>query len=95
MDGVDDLARIDPLQIRAGGTEVGVPQLTLDDVDRHPLAGELDSVSMPELVVVPTSAQAPLGRHDRYAEPGEKVPACCDVGGVDVGITRAVVVILS
>jgi len=47
-------------------------ELALDDVDRHPLAGKLDSVSMPQLVFAPTSAQTPLGRPAGYAEAIEK-----------------------
>ena len=70
-------------------------QLALDHDQWDAFVGHLDRVCVAELVLVPTSAQASLGRHDRYAEPVEKVRARCDVGGVDVGITRAVVVILS
>jgi hypothetical protein len=36
----DDLLGIDPLQIDAGRTEVRVPQLPLDDVQRHALTRE-------------------------------------------------------
>ena len=49
-----------------------MPQLALDDVYRHSFPGELDSVRMPELVLVPTSAQAPLCRPARYADAREK-----------------------
>jgi hypothetical protein len=93
--GVDDLSVIDPAQIDRRHPKIRMPELALDNRDRDPFARHLDRVGMPELMLVPTSAQPPLGRLDRYAEPGEKVRARCDVGGVDVGITRAVVVILS
>ena len=72
VDGVDDLARIDPLQVGAGGPQVRMPELALDDVDRHTFPCELDSVPMPQLVLAPTSAQAPLGRPAGYAEASVK-----------------------
>ena len=37
-----------------------MPELALYDQERDPLAGHLDSVGVPELVLVPTSAQPPL-----------------------------------
>ena len=46
VDGSDDLLDVDPLQVDARGAEVGVPELALDDAQRHSLAGELDGVSM-------------------------------------------------
>src|SRR5664279_2123829 len=49
-----------------------MPTLTLDHRQRYPLPGELDSVSMPQLVVAPTSAQPSLGRPACYAEASEK-----------------------
>jgi len=50
MDGVDDLGAVDPLQIDRRHPEVRVPELALDDHQRHALARHLDSVSMPELM---------------------------------------------
>ena len=67
--------------------EVGMPELALDDVHRHPLAGELDRVRLPQLVLVPTSAQASLSRLARYADVREKVRASWALDGVDIGIT--------
>ena len=55
-------------------------ELALDDRQRDSLAGDLDRVRVAQLVVVPTSAQAPLGRPGRYADLGEKVRARWDVG---------------
>jgi hypothetical protein len=63
-----------------------VPELALDDVDRDAFARELDGMRVPELMVVPTSAQASLSRHDRYAEACEKVLARWDV---DDGVISA------
>lgn len=40
-------------------------QLPLDHDEWHALASHLDSVRMPELVLVPTSAQASLSRLGR------------------------------
>ena len=73
VDRVDDLARIDPLQVSAGRTEVGMPELALDDVNRDPLASELDGVPVAELVLVPTSAQSSLSRPAQYADVEEQV----------------------
>jgi len=42
-----------------------MPELPLDNDQRHALVRELYSVSMPELVVVPTSAQSSLSRPAR------------------------------
>jgi len=36
VDGADDLAAIDPLQIDAGDAKVGMPKLTLDDYGGTP-----------------------------------------------------------
>jgi hypothetical protein len=38
------------LQIDRGDAEVGVAQLTLNDVERDPLVGELDGVGEAQLV---------------------------------------------
>jgi hypothetical protein len=35
VDGADDLAAVDALQVDAGDAEVGVPELTLDDDERN------------------------------------------------------------
>src|SRR6266545_1576458 len=45
-------------------------------------AGHLNGMRVAELVLVPTSAQAPLCRPARYAEVDEVVHACWDVGGL-------------
>jgi len=64
MNGVDDLGVVDPAQVRRGDRKVGM--LALYDQQRDPFAGHLDRVSVPELMVVPTSAQPSLRRrrHD-------------------------------
>jgi hypothetical protein len=69
-------------------------ELALNNFDRHAFTGELDRVRVAQLVIAPTSAQSPLGRHGRYAERCEKVCARWDVGGEYVGITHLVVVML-
>ena len=38
-----------------------MPELALDDVDRHPLTGELDSVPVPQLVRREPTANTGLG----------------------------------
>jgi hypothetical protein len=40
-------------------------ELALDHDERHALVRHLDSVSMPQLMLVPTSAQTPLSRQAR------------------------------
>lgn len=45
MGGVDDLGALDALQVDRGGAEVGVAQLTLDDVEGDALVGQLDGVT--------------------------------------------------
>jgi hypothetical protein len=49
-DGLDDLAAVDPLQVDRGDAEIRVSQLSLDDVQRHPLAGHLDHMGVAQLV---------------------------------------------
>jgi hypothetical protein len=58
-----------------------MPQLAQDDQQRHALVRHLNGMSMPQLMVAPTSAQAPLGRPAGYADRDEKVFARWDVGG--------------
>jgi hypothetical protein len=50
VDRADDLLGIDALQVNARRGHVRMPELTLDDGQRHPLARELDRVRMPKLV---------------------------------------------
>ena len=65
VDGADDLAAIDALQVDAGDAKVGMPKLTLDDHEWNALVRHLDRMSMTELVFVPTSAQCTLSRPGR------------------------------
>ena len=50
MEGFDDLAVVDALQVDRSDAEVAVAELALDDDQRHAFAGELDGVRVPELV---------------------------------------------
>ena len=59
---------IDPLQVSAGRPQVGMPELALDDRRAGSPRGQLDGVGMPQLVLVPTSAQPPLSRPARYGD---------------------------
>ena len=66
MDGVDDLGVVDASEVdRRGDAEVAVAELALDDDQWDALVGHLDRVGVAELMLVPTSAQAPLGRPER------------------------------
>jgi hypothetical protein len=61
MDGVDDFGVVDSPGIHRGDREVGGPELALNDVHRGPLAGELDSVRVAELVPGEPSPQTSRG----------------------------------
>ena len=50
MDGLDDLAAVDALQVDRGYAEVAVAELALDDNQRDAFAGHLDGVRVSELV---------------------------------------------
>jgi hypothetical protein len=50
MDRVNDLSRIDPLEIGGCGSQIGVGELALNDVDQHTLPSELHRMSVPELM---------------------------------------------
>jgi hypothetical protein len=50
VDGADDLAAVDALEVDARDAEVGVSELALDDNERDALVRHLHSVSVPELV---------------------------------------------
>jgi len=50
MDGVDDFRAVDSLEVDAGHPEIAMPELPLDNDQRHALVRELYSVSMPELM---------------------------------------------
>ncbi|HEY5171328.1 MAG TPA: hypothetical protein VIK54_06335 [Acidimicrobiia bacterium] len=50
VDGVHDLGVVDATQVHGGDPEVGMPELPLDDHERHALVRHLDRVSMPELM---------------------------------------------
>ena len=45
MDGADDLGVLDAWQVDRGSAEVGVAQLTLDDVEGDAFVGQLDGVT--------------------------------------------------
>jgi hypothetical protein len=63
VDGADDLAAVDALQVDAGDAEVGVPQLPLDHHERSAFVSHFNRVGVPQLVRrEPTShARSPGG----------------------------------
>jgi hypothetical protein len=61
MDGADDLAAVDALQVDAGDAEVGVPELALDHDQRDSHVRHFDSVGMPELMGSEATPNAGLG----------------------------------
>ena len=60
MDGADDLAAVDALEIDARDAEVRVPKLSLDHDQRYALMRHLNRVGMPQLMrrEVPSHAGA-------------------------------------
>lgn len=66
-DRIDDLARIDPLQIRRGRPQIGVAELALDDVHRDALTGKLDGGRVAELSSngAPISSSSHMTRFER------------------------------
>src|SRR5690242_2540563 len=50
VDGVDNFAVVDALEIDGNDAEVGVAKLALDDVERHAFARHLDGVGMSKLM---------------------------------------------
>jgi hypothetical protein len=67
--GGDDLFGVDALQVDAGGAEVGVPELALDDVERHAFTSQLDGMGVAQLVWCEPTSHARLG-----SEPAELDP---------------------
>ncbi len=62
-DRPDDLLGIDALQVHARRGHIRMPEVTLDDRQRHPLPREFDSVRMAELMRrEPTAAHRPRAR---------------------------------
>jgi hypothetical protein len=83
MDCRDDLLGGDSLQIGAGRRQVRVTELTLDQRQRDPLAQQLHSGGMAQLIVVPTSAQ------DKLSSPlGVNVPPALAIAVVDMSMTN-------
>jgi hypothetical protein len=58
VDGADDLAAVDALEVDAGDPEVGVAELPLDHHKRHASVSHLDRVCVPQLVGRATTPHA-------------------------------------
>ena len=56
MNGADDLAAVNALEVDAGDAQVRVPELALDDDERDSFVRHLDGVGVPELVRRESSA---------------------------------------
>jgi hypothetical protein len=50
VDGADDLAAVDALEVDAGDAEVGMPELALDHTEPNALVRHLDGVGVPQLM---------------------------------------------
>ena len=73
MDGVDDLGVVDPAQVDRGDGEIGMPELALDNEQRHPLARHLDRVRVAQLMRRKTPPDTGVG--------GGMVQLRADAGG--------------
>ena len=62
MDGVDDLGAVDPLQVNRGDPEIRVPELPLDDDERHSLMRHLHGMRVTELMGREPSTHTRLDR---------------------------------
>ena len=63
MHGVDDLGVVDALQVDGGDAEIGVPELPLNDDQRHALARHLDGVGVPQLMRRKPPPRAGMSSH--------------------------------
>jgi hypothetical protein len=50
VDGADDFAAVDALEVDAGDAEVGMPELSLDHDQWHSLVRHFDCMCVPQLV---------------------------------------------
>jgi hypothetical protein len=73
MNGVDDFAVIDSLQIDRGNPEVRVAELPLNHVERHAFSSHLNSVRVPKLMRHEATTHA---RSDRELAKGFSRSAC-------------------
>jgi hypothetical protein len=62
VNGFDDLAAIDALQLNEDDAEVAAPEFTLDDDQRHPVARHLDGLRVGQLVRRKATAPSCPGR---------------------------------
>jgi hypothetical protein len=90
VNGMNDLGVVNPAQVHRGDREVGVAQLALDHEQRDPLARHLHRVSMAQLVLVPTSAQASICRPLGYADQDAEMPQIAGVFVGKIGIATAI-----
>jgi hypothetical protein len=75
-DGVDDLGGVDALEVGRGGSEVGVPELALDDDDCDAFARELDGVGLSRLLWRISSD--PGAQRSTSSRAGRSAPALAD-----------------
>jgi hypothetical protein len=61
VNGVDDLAAVDALQVHGRDAEVAVTELALDHDERDAFTGHFDRVSVTELVWCKATAHAGCG----------------------------------
>jgi hypothetical protein len=65
VDGVDDLAAVDPFEVNARDAEVRVPEVALDDDQGNALARHLDGVGVAQLVLSEATPDAGSQRRRR------------------------------
>jgi hypothetical protein len=62
VDGLDDFAAVDPLQVDGGDAEVAVAELALDDDRRYAVASDFNGVGVAELVRCEATSYSCRGR---------------------------------
>jgi hypothetical protein len=79
VDGLDDLAAVDALQVDAGDAEVAVPELALDNDQRQAFARQFDGMGVAQLV---RREAAPLRPRPRRAAARRAPPRSTSAGRV-------------
>jgi len=67
-----------------------MPELPLDDGQQDPFVCHLDCMSVPQLVLVPTSAQPPICRPLGYADKDAETAQIAGVFVGKIGITTVI-----
>ena len=90
MDGADDLAAVDALEVDAGDAKIGVAKLALDHDEWNAFVRHLDCVSVSQLMRrEPSSHSRRVGRVVQLLARGRRLPAASRGRSVDHAQHRA------